>query len=119
MSQRGIEVDPDKVKAILEMLEPRTKKQVRGFLGRLNYITRFISQLTATCEPLFRLLRKNQFVKWEDDCQVAFEIIKRCFMNPSMLVPPVPGRPLILYMTVLDESMKCVLGQHNESRKKE
>ena len=44
MSQRGIEVDLDKVKAILEMPEPYTEKQVRGFLGRLNYIARFISQ---------------------------------------------------------------------------
>ena len=111
-------MDPDKVKAILEMPEPRTKKQVQGFLGRLNYITRFISQLTATCEPLFRLLCKNQSVKWDDDCQVAFERIKWCLMNPHVLVPPVPGRPLILYRTVLDESMGCVLGQHAESRKR-
>ena len=43
VSQRVIEVDSDKVKAILEMPEPRTEKQVRGFLGRLNYIARFIS----------------------------------------------------------------------------
>ena len=53
MSQKRIEVHPEKVKAILEMPVPHTKKQVRGFLGRLNYITRFISQLTATCKPLF------------------------------------------------------------------
>ena len=60
MSQRGIEVDPDKVRVILEMPHPRTKKEVRGFRGRLNYIARFISQLTATCEPIFKLLRKSQ-----------------------------------------------------------
>ena len=41
--QKGIRVDPEKVKAILEMPELRTKKHVRGFLGRLNYIARFIS----------------------------------------------------------------------------
>jgi len=41
--QRGIEVDPHKVKVVLEMPEPRTEKQVRGFLGRLNYIARFLS----------------------------------------------------------------------------
>jgi len=40
-------------------------------------------------------------------------------MNPSVLVPLVPRRALILYMTVLDESMGCVLGQHDESEKKE
>jgi len=119
VSQKGIEVDPDKVKAFLEVPEPRTKKQVWGFLGRLNYIARFISQLTTTCEPLFRLLRKNQSIKWDDDCRVAFERIKWCLMNPLVLIPLVPGRPLILYMAMLDESMGCVQGQHDESENKE
>jgi len=59
VSQKGIEVDLDKVKTILEMPEPRTEKQVRGFLGRLNYIAKFISLLTTTCKPLFKLLHKN------------------------------------------------------------
>ena len=77
MSQKGIEVDPDKVKAILEMPKPRTEKQVQGFLGRLNYIARFILQLIATCEPLFKLLRENQSIQWDDECQVAFERIKQ------------------------------------------
>ena len=90
VSQKGIEVDPKKVKAILEMPEPRIEKQVRGFLGRLNYIDRFISQLTAICEPLFKLLRKNQFVRWNEDCQEAFGRIKKCLMNPPMLMPPYP-----------------------------
>ena len=49
VSHHGIEVDPVKVKAIQDMPVPETEKQVRGFLGRLNYIARFISHLTSTC----------------------------------------------------------------------
>jgi len=113
VSQRGIKVDPEKVKAILEMPEPRTEKQVRGFLGCLNYIARFISQITAICEPLFKLLHKNQSIHGNKDCQEAFGKIKQCLMNPPVFMPPVPGRPLILYMTILDESMGCMLGQHD------
>jgi len=60
VSQKGIEVDPNKVRAIIQMPHPCTKKEIRGFLGRLNYIARFISHLTSTCEPIFKLLRKNQ-----------------------------------------------------------
>jgi len=112
-------VDPEKVKAILEMPEPRNERQVRGFLGHFNYIARFISQLTAICESLFKLLRKNQTIRWNEDCQEAFARIKKCLMNPPVLMPPIPGRPLILYMTILDESMGCMLGQHVESGKKE
>jgi len=119
VSQRGIEVDPDKVRAILEMPHPVTEKEVRGFLGRLNYIARFIFQLTATCEPIFKLLRKNQAVKWNEDCQIAFVKIKQYLREPPILRPPVPGRPLIIYLTVLDGSMGCVLGQQDETGKKE
>ena len=50
---KGIEVDFDKVKAIQAMTVRKTEKKVGGFLGRLNYITQFISQLIATCEPIF------------------------------------------------------------------
>ena len=76
VSGKGIEVDPSKVKAIQEIPAPRTEKEVRGFLGRLNYITRFISHLTTTCEPIFMLLKKDQVVKWNDDFQIAFDKIK-------------------------------------------
>jgi ribonuclease HI len=119
VSQRGIEVDPDKVKAIQNMSAPSTEKEVHGFLGRLNYIARFISHLTATCEPIFKLLRKDQAIEWNEDCQEAFDKIKEYLQTPPILVPPVPGRPLIMYLTVLDGSMGCVLGQHDETGRKE
>ena len=63
VSEKGIEVDPEKVKAIQQMPVLRSEKEVRGFLGRLNYIARFISHLTTTCEPIFKLLKKDQVVK--------------------------------------------------------
>ena len=112
-------MDPDKASAILEMSHPCTEKEVRGFLGRLNYIARFIFQLTATCKPIFKLLRKNQVVEWNEDYQIAFDKIKQYLREPSILRLPVPGRPLILYLTVLDGSMDCVLGQQDETGKKE
>ncbi|GAU31576.1 hypothetical protein TSUD_53990 [Trifolium subterraneum] len=119
VSQKGIEVDPDKVRAIREMPAPQTEKQVRGFLGRLNYISRFISHMTATCGPIFKLLRKNQGIIWTEDCQKAFDSIKEYLMEPPILIPPVEGRPLIMYLTVLEESMGCVLGQQDETGRKE
>ena len=110
ISDKGIQVDPAKVKAIQEMPAPRTEKEVRGFLGRLNYISRFISHLTATCESIFKLLKKDQVVRWNDEWQAAFDRIKEYLQEPPIVMPPVEGRPLILYLTVLDNSMGCVLG---------
>ncbi|RVW88857.1 hypothetical protein CK203_045076 [Vitis vinifera] len=75
------------------MPAPKTEKDIRGFLGRLQYISRFIARLTDICEPIFRLLRKNQPTVWNDDCQFAFEKIKEYLLSPPVLVPPTPGRP--------------------------
>ena len=93
VSNKGIEVDPAKVKAIREMPAPRTEMEVRGFLGCLNYIARFISHPTSTCKPIFKLLKKDQVVEWNNDCQVAFDKIKEYLLEPPILMPPVEGRP--------------------------
>ena len=68
ISERGIEVDLDKIRAILDMSPPQTETEIRGFLGRLQYISRFIVRLTDTCEPIFRLLRKKHPKVWDDQC---------------------------------------------------
>ena len=56
VSKKGIEIDTDKVRAIQDLPPPRTQKEVRSFIGRLNYIARFISQMTAKCDPIFKIL---------------------------------------------------------------
>ena len=58
------------MKTLQEMPAPCTEKEVQGFLGRLNYIARYISHLIAICDPIFKLLKKDQVVKWNDDCQI-------------------------------------------------
>ena len=96
VSKKGIKMDPDKVKAIQNVLVPKTDKEVGGFLGCLNYIARFISNLTHMCELIFKLLRKDSPIKQDGRCQETFSKIKNYIMNPPLLVPPTPRRPLIL-----------------------
>ena len=91
-SQKFIEVDTDEVRAIREMPTPKKEKQVRGFLGRLNYISKFISHMIVTCGPIFKLLRKDQVCVWTEDFQKAFNNIKEYLLEPRILSPPVEGR---------------------------
>ena len=53
VSERGIEADPDKIRVILDMLALRTEREIRGFFGRLQYISRFIARSTDICESIF------------------------------------------------------------------
>lgn len=113
VSQRGIELDLGKLRAIQSMHAPRTEKEVCGFLWRLNYIASFISHLTATCKPIFKLLNKDQVIKWIEDYQVALDKLKNICNNHQSWYP------LIMYLTILDEPMGCVLGQQHETGRKE
>ena len=87
VSKKGIKIDPDKVRAIQDLPPPRTLKEVRSFIGRLNYITRFISQMTAKCDPIFKMLRKHNYGEWDKECQKAFDKVKEYLTNPPVLVP--------------------------------
>ncbi|KAA3477995.1 gag/pol polyprotein [Gossypium australe] len=104
VSERGIKVNSNKVKAIQELPPPRTQKEVRGFLK---------------CDPIFRLLKKQNQGVWDDEYQKAFDKVKQYMSNASVLSPPNLDRPLILYLIVFNNSMGCVLGQHDESGRKE
>lgn len=108
------------------MSASRTKKEVSGFLGYINYTNHLIAKLTTTCgrfivltttyEALFKLLRKNDPNVWNT--------IAKAFKDQNILVEPSclsafgAGHPLLKYLAVHETSTGCVLGQHDESGKK-
>ena len=58
VSQCGIEANPNKIKAILEMSPPKTVKEVQSLTGKASAQNRFISRSTDKCLPFFKILRK-------------------------------------------------------------
>ena len=61
------------------------------------------------CDPVFKLLRKNQHVEWNEECQKAFEKIKEYLTSPPVLKPPRQGKPLILYLALEENTMGAML----------
>ena len=80
VSQRGIEVSPDQVKAVIETPPPRTKKELQRLTGKLVALGRFIARFTDELPPFFLAIRKAGTSGWMDNCQNAFENIKHCLM---------------------------------------
>ena len=116
VSDRRIEVGLSKIKATLEMPSPKSEKEIRGFLGQLQYISRFIAKLTSTCEPIFNLLRKNEPHTWNDKCQKAFEFIKEYVLHRPILVPPQHGKPLLLYLSIIGDAVGSMLAQEDDDK---
>uniref|UniRef100_A0A2N9HJY0 RNA-directed DNA polymerase n=1 Tax=Fagus sylvatica TaxID=28930 RepID=A0A2N9HJY0_FAGSY len=80
VSQRGIEANPDKIKAILEMTPPKTVKEVQSLTGKAAALNRFVSRSTDKCLPFFKILRKA--FQWTEECQQAFEELKERVQKP-------------------------------------
>ena len=66
VSHRGIEANPDKIRAILDMKPSQNVKEVQSLTGRVAALNKFVSKDTVKCLPFFRILRKA--FEWKDDC---------------------------------------------------
>ena len=71
VSYRGIEANPDKIQAILDMKPPQNTKEIQSLTGRVAALNRFVSKATDKCLPFFKVLKKA--FEWTDECQRAFE----------------------------------------------
>ena len=107
VSQRGIEVNPEKVRAILELEPPRTVKAVQSLNGKVAALNRFVSKATDKCLSFFRILRKS--FEWTDECQKAFEDLKKYLSSPPLLSPSMPGEELYLYIAVSQAAVSAAL----------
>ncbi|CAL8992339.1 unnamed protein product [Prunus brigantina] len=77
ISQRGIEANPDKIRALLDMQVPKTKKEVQSLTGRVAALSRFISKATDRCAPFFKALKgSKRQVDWTSECDRAFDDLK-------------------------------------------
>jgi hypothetical protein len=98
VSQRGIEANPEKVAALERMGPIRDLKGVQQVLGCLAALSRFISRLGEKGLPLYRLLKKHEQFSWTVEAQEALEKLKASLAHALILMPPLYGEPVYLYV---------------------
>ena len=98
MSQRGIEINPDKIQTIIEMAPPRNIKEVQSLNNKVVALNRFVSRATDKCLPFFHPLKKS--FRWTDECQQTFEDLKAYLSSPPLLSPSKAGKELFLYLAI-------------------
>ena len=97
ISHRGIEANPEKMEAILNMKAPKTLNKLQKLNGRITALGRFISCSVKKCLPLFQALKSSKKFEWNDDCQAVFEEIQKFLTSPPLLSRPIPDETLYLY----------------------
>jgi hypothetical protein len=109
VSHRGIEANPEKIKAIEVMRPPARIKDVQKLMGSLAALSRFISRLAERALPFFRLLQKSSPFSWTEEAERAFQELKQHLVSLPILVAPEPGESLYLYIAVALEAVSMVL----------
>ena len=85
MNKNGVFPDVEKVKAIKEMPIPTCKKDIQRFLGLVNYVGRFLSNLSEITAPMRKLLKKSVDFLWEEQQQKSFETVKSLIISEKCL----------------------------------
>uniref|UniRef100_A0A2N9HNT3 Uncharacterized protein n=1 Tax=Fagus sylvatica TaxID=28930 RepID=A0A2N9HNT3_FAGSY len=91
-----------------------TTKEVQRLTGRVAALNRFMSRSTDKCLPFFKTLKKA--FEWTDECQQAFEELKRYLAKPPLLSPSKQGEELYLYLAVSPTAVSSALVREEERR---
>ena len=107
--ERGIEMNPTKCKAILEMRSLTTLKKVHRLNGGIAALSHFMSRSAEKCIPFYKMLKKDKTFAWGDDCKKAFSQLKEYLYSPPILTRPKKGELLYLYITTSEEAVGTIL----------
>ena len=116
IDQRGITPLPEKVQAVRDFPQPQSQRQLRQFIGLVNFYHRFLPHCADLMQPLHALLTaaspKSQTLTWNDTALAAFYATKEALANASLLSYPKADAPTCLMTDASDTAVGAVLQQY-------
>jgi hypothetical protein len=118
--ERGIDVGQKSISAI-DKLEARTnKKKLQSLVSKINFIRRFISNLSKRIQPFTPLLKlkADQKFVWGEEQHKALNNIKQYYKSPSVLMPPQDKKSVKLYLSANEQAIRSALVQEFEGKER-
>ena len=115
VTHRGIEVNPDQIRAINNVQAPRNLKEVQRLTRMTAALNRFISKSAERCRPFFLLLHKWKGFEWTEECDVAFQQLKRYLSRPPIMSSPEVDEVLFAYLAAAPHAVSFILIRENNS----
>ena len=109
VTHRGIEVNPDQIKAINNLQPPQNSKEVQKLIEMTAALNRFISRSADRCIPFFLLINKWKGFEWTKECALAFKQLKEYLFQPSIMSSPEMDEVLFAYIAVALHAVSLVL----------
>jgi hypothetical protein len=116
VSHRGIETNPDKVKAIEEMRPPHNLKEMQCLAGCMAALGCFIARSGEKALPFFKLMKRTGKFEWTPEANKAFTKLKRYLTSPPIMVAPTFHKPLLLYIAATPRTASTVLVAERDAK---
>jgi hypothetical protein len=107
--ERGIEANPKKISAIMDMGPIKNLKGVQRVTGCLAALSRFIVRLGERILPLYKLMKKSDHFTWTPKVQEALNSLKNMLKSPPILTTPTPEEPILLYISATTQVVSAAL----------
>jgi hypothetical protein len=114
VSHRGIEANPTKIQAIINMTPPQSARDVQRLTGRLATLNRFISKSIERSLPFLKTLRGTKDFAWGPEQAAAFASLKQHLLELATLTSPDPSLPLLLYVAASPHAVSAALVQEQD-----
>ena len=110
----GVKPNPDKVQAIIDLPRPSDKSGVRSFCGSVQYLSKFIPNLSEEATVLRQLTKKDTPWEWTESHEICFERIKELVANATLLTYYDPNKELTIQSDASDHGLGSVLIQEGK-----
>jgi ribonuclease HI len=114
VSAEGVRIDPSRVEAIQTLSLPRSKKEVQAFLGKINFLRRFVSNFAELVKHITTMLRKGNEVKWTIEPRESFVQIKKALTEAPVLISPDYSKDFLIFSFASCDTVAAVLLQKND-----
>ena len=115
VSDQGILPDPKKVQSIKNWPSPKSPKELQSFLGAVNYLSKFIPELSSLRSPLQGLVKKDSEYLWTGTHEQAFQRIKSAVCESTLLSYYDKTKPIFIEVDASGQGLGAVLLQGNVS----
>ncbi len=114
ITRQGIQPVSKKVEAIKNIAPPKTQRELRRFIGIINYYRDMWIRRSDVLAPLSKLTSKTVKWQWTTVEQKAFDTMKRIIARETLLVYPDFNQPFIIYTDASHTQLGAVISQNNK-----
>jgi hypothetical protein len=110
----GISIDPERVTTIQNLQAPTSKKEIQSFMGKINFVRRFIPNFARMVKPIHNMLKQDRSFSWNDDTEKYFVEVKKAISSAPVLAKPNFEKYFIIYTNATEEAISVILLQKDD-----